>query len=76
MIVKLLTEHYLECLSLKVGCRGSSQNATLLEVSYKFINVKWPCGFRDGDLEKLTNGLDGQTINSESEAFGILLADQ
>ena len=39
MIVKLLTEHLLECLSLKGGCRGSSesthvcQNATLLEMS-------------------------------------------
>ena len=38
MIVKLLTEHLLECLSLKGGCRGSSesthvcQNATLLEI--------------------------------------------
>ena len=27
MIVKLLTEHYLEFLSLKVGCRGSSESA-------------------------------------------------
>ena len=26
MIVKLLTEHYLECLSLKGGCRGSSES--------------------------------------------------
>ena len=37
MIVKLLTEHYLEFLSLKGGCRGSSEstreNATLLEIS-------------------------------------------
>ena len=35
MIVKLLTEHHLEFLSLKGGCRGSytCQNATLLETS-------------------------------------------
>ena len=26
MIVKLLTEHHLECLRLKVGCRGSSES--------------------------------------------------
>ena len=26
MIVKLLTEHHLECLSLKRGCRGSSES--------------------------------------------------
>ena len=30
MIVKLLTEHHLEFLSLKVGCRGSSE-ATLVK---------------------------------------------
>ena len=27
MIVKLLTEHHLECLSLKGGCRGSSESS-------------------------------------------------
>ena len=27
MIAKLLTEHHLEFLSLKVGCRGSSESA-------------------------------------------------
>ena len=26
MIVRLLTEHHLECLSLKGGCRGSSES--------------------------------------------------
>ena len=26
MIVKLLSEHHLECLSLKGGCRGSSES--------------------------------------------------
>ena len=40
MSVKLLTEHQLEFLSLKVGCTGSSihvyscQNATLLEITF------------------------------------------
>ena len=38
MIVKLLTEHHLQFLSLKGGCRGLSEstnikNATLLEIS-------------------------------------------
>ena len=38
MIVKLLTEYHLEFLSLKGGCRGSSEsthvkNASLLEIS-------------------------------------------
>ena len=32
MIVKLLTEHHLEFLSLKVGCRGSSES-TLVKMS-------------------------------------------
>ena len=37
MTIKVLTEHHLECLILKVGCRGSSkntrQNVKLLEIS-------------------------------------------
>ena len=33
MIVKLLTEHHLEFLSLKGGCRSSSETVKLLEVS-------------------------------------------
>ena len=33
MIVKLLTEHHLEFLSLKGGCRGSSMS-TLVKMSY------------------------------------------
>ena len=32
MIVKLLTEHDLECISLKEGCRGSSES-TLVKKS-------------------------------------------
>ena len=32
MIVKLLSEHHLECLSLKGGCRGSSE-CTLVKMS-------------------------------------------
>ena len=44
MIVKLLTEHHLERLSFKGGCRGSAestqscQNATLLE-SYALAHI-------------------------------------
>ena len=33
MIIKLLTEHHLEFLSLKGGCRGSSKS-TLVKISY------------------------------------------
>ena len=33
MIVKLLTEHHLELLSLKVGCRGSSES-TLVKMPH------------------------------------------
>ena len=33
MIVKLLTEHYLELLSLKGGCTGSSES-TLVKMSH------------------------------------------
>ena len=33
MIVKLLTEHHLEFLSLKGGCRGSSES-TLVKISH------------------------------------------
>ena len=33
MIVKLLTEHHLECLSLKGGCRGSSKS-TYVKMSH------------------------------------------
>ena len=38
MIVKLLTEHHLEFLSLKEGCRGSSES-TLVKMSncWKFL---------------------------------------
>ena len=33
MIVKLQTKHHLEFLSLKGGCRGSSESTHLLEIS-------------------------------------------
>ena len=36
MIVKLMTEHHLECLSLKGGCRGSSEST----------HVKMPQGWK------------------------------
>ena len=48
MIVKLLTEHHLECLSFRGGCRGSSESTLvkLLEIScggsnyFIFLGVK------------------------------------
>ena len=33
MTLRQLTEHHLEFLGLKCGCRGSCQNATLLEIT-------------------------------------------
>ena len=33
MTVKLLTEHHLEFLSLKGGCKGSSESTTLVKMS-------------------------------------------
>ena len=45
MIVKLLTVHHLEFLSLKGGCTGSSEcthvKMTLLEISCTGSNVKY-----------------------------------
>ena len=38
MTVKLLTEHPLEFLSLKGGCTGSSEYATLLEITCRSSN--------------------------------------
>ena len=40
MIVKLLTEHLLECLGLKGGCRGSSEST----------HVKMPHGWKSHAL--------------------------
>ena len=40
MTVKLLTEHNLEFVSLKGGCTGSCQNATLLEITCRGSNMK------------------------------------
>ena len=41
MIVKLLTEHFFEFLSLKEGCRGSSESTLvkLLEISCRRSNI-------------------------------------
>ena len=45
MVVKLLTEHHLEFVSLKGGCRGSSeftltcQDVKLLEISCRGSNL-------------------------------------
>ena len=40
MIVKLLTEHYLEYLSLKVGCTGSSES-TLIKMPHCWNHMSW-----------------------------------
>ena len=54
MIVKLLTEHHLKCLSLKGGCRGSSES-TIVKMphcwkshaltQYYVFNIV-PCGIQ------------------------------
>ena len=41
MIVKLLTEHHLEFLSLKGGCRGSSES-TLVKMSHGSFHFRLP----------------------------------
>ena len=52
MIVKLLTEHHLEFLSLKGGCRGSSESTlvkiphcwkshALAQLSLRVLRVTW-----------------------------------
>ena len=43
MIFKLLTEHHLECLSLKGGCRGSSEST----------NVKMPHFWKSHGLAQI-----------------------
>ena len=54
MIVKLLTEHHLEFLSLKGGCRGSSESTLVkmsngwkshatAQLSYDFAIQPFPC---------------------------------
>ena len=64
MIVKLLTEHHLEFLSLKGGCRGLSeytrQNATLLEVS-KGAKIRNPYN----QVPHLTQDTNGKVTNSQ-----------
>ena len=55
MIVKLLTEHHVELLSLKRGCRGSSESA----------HVKMPHCWKSHALAHILNTLTdwlGQTI--------------
>ena len=59
MIVKLLTEHHLKCLSLKEGCRGSSESSLdkLLEISccssiIVFLNDFWKKSADDNQSSK------------------------
>ena len=40
MIDKLLIEHHLEFLSLKGGCRGSSES-TIVKIDKKYVSLYW-----------------------------------
>ena len=54
MIVKLLTERHLEFLSLKGGCRGSSES-TLLEISChgSIMTIRECCAGRLKDWQRV-----------------------
>ena len=54
MIVKLLTEHHLEFLCLKGGCRGSSESA----------HVKMPHCWKSQALALLLNAFSRKTIHN------------
>ena len=49
-----LTEHHLEFLSLKGSCRGSSENATLLEITCHGSYVLISCSPRKQLFKKFT----------------------
>ena len=71
MIVKLLTEHHLEFLSLKGGCRGSSQS----------IHVKMPHCWKSHALAQLLLCIYCllvifQRISQNQERFIAMLNDQ
>ena len=70
MIVKLLTEHHLQFLSLKGGCRGSSESTNInmphcwkchalahiwIDNDYSFINSSDPPGTSTGSSLISTN---------------------
>ena len=51
MIVKLLTEHHLEILSLKEGCRVSSES-TLSKITRRLRAKFWPdCAIPDTSMK-------------------------
>ena len=52
MIVKLLTEHYLECLSLKGGCRGLSESTLVKMQDYWESHFAAQNLMYDEDLEE------------------------
>ena len=68
MIVKLLTEHHLEFLSLKAGCTGSSES-TLVKMSncwkshaathitFFFVNHIWASSLENRSLGFVTRAL-------------------
>ena len=63
MIVKLLTEHHLECLSLKVGCRGSSEST----------HVKMPHCWKSHALAQLYYHSNDLMCESNEDPLSILL---
>ena len=64
MIVKLLTEHHLEFLSLKGGCRGSSES-TLVKMSncWKSHALVLKAGHVPGDTCAGANLPQGHNLN-------------
>ena len=66
MIVQLLTEHHLEFLSLKGGCRGSSES-TLVKMSHcckshaaAHLNISKCVYGDDRMLDDISQGLKGE----------------
>ena len=63
MIVKLLTEHHLEFLSLKGGCRGSSESTLvkLLEISCRGSNL-YCAGSKNANPDAKSLGISSWSI--------------
>ena len=63
MIVKLLTEHHLECVSLKGGCRGSSESTHVkMPHRWKSHALAHICSFEIKSRE-CTKGLKVQSVH-------------
>ena len=63
MIVKLLTEHHLEFLSLKGGCRGSSKSA----------HVKMPHCWKSHALAQIPKCMYQYQLNEINCQEGVLI---